>query len=63
MKYRIAFYEEDKLIRKTTFRFNSWNDAEYYLNKVLKYKFSIIDAAFTKHKTSAKIIAANGIPF
>lgn len=61
MRYKIKFYKGKKLIRETSLRFIDWNNAEWFLITILKYKW--IKSNFRKQGIKANIIAANGIPF
>jgi len=57
MKYRIKFSNG----RQTSLRFHDWQNAFWFLTKVLK--FTMIEEQFIKHDVSAEIVAQNGIPF
>lgn len=57
MRYRITLVENGKIIHRTSLRFHDWNSAQWFIEKVLRYK------NFRKNEVEAKIIAANGLPF
>lgn len=57
MRYKIKF-SNGKI---TILKFRDYNHAQWYLEKILKYK--MIDYKFVKYNIEAQIIAQNGIPF
>jgi hypothetical protein len=61
MRYKIKFFIGEKLQRTTTTKFSSWNNAQWFLLKVLKYQEK--DNTYIKHDLRAEIVGENGIPF
>lgn len=63
MRYRIKFFRGEVLQRQTTAKFYDWNNAEFFLTRILRYKFNSELCTWIKGTERAEIVCANGIPF
>lgn len=58
-RYRIKFSTG----YNTSLRFVSWDNGAWYLEKVLRYKYSSELVCWVKGSVRAKVVCARGIPF
>ncbi len=60
MKYKLKIYNKNRLMKTTIARFHSWQNAEWFLRMVLRYRYTSNE--WRKGNFKAEIVATNGIP-